>query len=205
MKKIFIFTLLNFLFVYGVTASTLHEEYFARKSECIIEINGEQQSFQNAVVTIEDNTYVPLRELCVKTGYAVDWSADEKKISLSNNKSYPFYENVDLSEDGNLSNGMKFQYIGDNDFSYQEQLEQWGVVPVSSAYGEIPTAKMAAEVGKDILGYSENTSATLKVNYDKNEDAWVVYALNQESSHAGLRTVIIKRSDGRIVGKYELR
>ena len=100
---------------------------------------------------------------------------------------------------------MKFQYIGDNDFSYQEQLEQWGVVPVSSAYGEIPTAKMAAEVGKDILGYSENTSATLKVNYDKNEDAWVVYALNQESSHAGLRMVIIKRSDGRIVGKYELR
>ena len=58
-------------------------ELEAKKVNYSIVLNGKQQAFQNDIVTINDSTYVPLRELSDKLGLTVDWIG-QKQLSFDN-------------------------------------------------------------------------------------------------------------------------
>ena len=211
MKK-FITTLfiVCILITTGVIASEILREYTAKEVDYIVEINGEVQSFELPVVSIEDRSYVALRQLCEKIGYQVDWIGEERKIKLSTKeKNLPYYEDITKSKEGELSNGRAYYFTNKEDFSYQEQIEQLGLSTAQSQYGEVPTAKMAAELGQIFLGYENSNidDITIQVYFDKEEDAWYVFALPTKTTatHSGLRAVVIQREDGKIVEKYELR
>lgn len=196
------------LFTTGVLAADIHKNFIAKETDYIIKIDGEEQSFSLPVVSIEENTYVAVRQLCEKIGYSVDWYGEERRIELSNNNGslLPFYEDIYKSQDGALSNGMRFNYIPEESFSCQEKVEQWGATSVKGNYGEVPTAKMAAEIGKNILGYNQNNlDITIQVYFDNEKDAWFVCGLNNRTAHSGVRIAIIRRSDGKIINKYEIR
>ena len=208
-KTILIIVISCILFSSGVVASNVYKEYTAKETEYIIELDGETVNLELPVVSIEDNTYVALRKLCEKLGYTVEWLGEEGKITLSKNKEkeLPYYEDLTISQNGSLSNGRKYNYISKADFSCQEQIAQWGLTAVNVNNGEVPTAKMAAEIGQVILGYNydDKSDISMEVYFDKAKDAWFVFGLNNSTVHSGLRVVVIQREDGRIIDKYELR
>lgn len=86
-KRILVAVGICLLFSSGVFASNIVREYYAKESNSIIEINGEMQDFELPVVSINDSTYVALRQLSEKFGYKVYWIEEESKIALSNVKS----------------------------------------------------------------------------------------------------------------------
>ena len=208
MKRI----LLVFVFIISVTtgvfASSLYKEYIAKENNYIIEIDSELQNFDLPVVTIEDSTYVSLRQLCEKIGYDVSWIEKEQKIEISSNKvpSLQMSDDIKNSKQGILYDGTKFSYIANNDFSYKDQIKKWGAMPIESSYGEIPTPEFAAEIGRMIMGYETDDNVTIHVNFDSDKDVWFVYGTTTSVSHSysAFRAVAIQRADGKIVGKYTM-
>ena len=60
-------------------------------------VNGEERSFENPIVTINDRTYVPLREVSEVLGMDVKWDGENQKIIINSqsvvreqNTLYPF-------------------------------------------------------------------------------------------------------------------
>ena len=208
-KKIIFLIILCLTFATGVFAAGLQREYIAKETAYNIEINGVQQSFTLPIVSIVESTYVALRQLCEKLGYRIEWNGEDGRINLfSENKTQlPYFEDMSKSQEGVLSNGKNYNYIASEAFSYQKQAKQWGLIEAKGNYGEVPTAKMAAEIGQTILGYNSDASSdiTIQVFFDKENDVWFVTGLNKGTSHAGLRVVVIGRTDGKIITKYELR
>lgn len=83
MKKILLILISCLLVSSSVIASNTIKEYSAKENNCIIEINGEIQDFELPVVLINGYTYIPVRQLCDKLGYKVDWIENGNKIKLS--------------------------------------------------------------------------------------------------------------------------
>lgn len=206
MKKIILFILYALVVsTVSVFASDIYRNYTAKEVQYVVDINGQRQNFELPIVSIEDSTYIAVRQLCEKMGYNVEWIEDEKKIKIfSVDESLSFDKDIYNSQEGTLSDGTKFNYIAQDDFSYHNQINQWGMISAKGDYGEVPTAKLAAEIGKDILGYN-NLETIIQVYYDSGEDVWFIYGLNNNTMHSGLRSVAIRRSDGKIIDKYELR
>ena len=55
----------------------------AKKVDFDISIHGRQEKFDLPITVINDNTYVPLRELCVKLKMDLDWDGYDKEIYIS--------------------------------------------------------------------------------------------------------------------------
>ncbi len=197
------------IFSTGAAADSLYREYIAKESDSVIELDGIEQEFDLPVVSIDDNTYVSLRQLYENLGYRVDWIEEENRIKVSSDAEsvLPFYQNMDESREGLLSGGAPYYYSNDADFSYAEFIEEYHLTPINNGYGEVSTAWLAAEIGKDILGYSDYPADELgiQVYFDREQDAWLVYAYTARVSHTGMKTAVIRRSDGKIIGKYEFR
>lgn len=208
MKKIFCVFLSFFIFSTGVLASTIVHKFTTTQEKYIIDIDGSLMSTKLPIMSFENNTYIPLREFGESLGYSVKWIPNEQKILLTgkDKKTLPFYQSMDQSSEGELSNGTKYYYNASEDsqlYSIESWCKQTGATEVISEYGEVPSAKMAAELGQVILGC--NTNNVIQVQYEKSIDAWVVIALTNTTSHAGARTAVIRRSNGGILKKYEVR
>ena len=67
--------------------------YEAYKSDAMISFNDMDVNFQLPVVTINGNTYIPLREAAEKAGIVVGWNGDEQRIRLTHN-----IQNIDAKE-----------------------------------------------------------------------------------------------------------
>lgn len=62
------------------------EEYNAESVQYQVKINDEEKQFSNSIVTINDITYVPLRELFEMLGYEVQWKGKEQVIDINSYK-----------------------------------------------------------------------------------------------------------------------
>jgi len=65
-----------------VLASNI-EQLTAYIAQLRIFVDGEERSFENPIVTINDRTYVPLREVSEVLGMSVDWDGDNQKIIIN--------------------------------------------------------------------------------------------------------------------------
>lgn len=60
-------------------------EYMAESFQARIYVDGEEMSFRQPVVSINDRTYVPLRELSENMDLDVEWNGEDSTISLTHN------------------------------------------------------------------------------------------------------------------------
>lgn len=63
--------------------SAKDDVFEAKKVDFDILIHGRQEKFDLPITVINDNTYVPLRELCVKLKMDLDWDGYDKVIYIS--------------------------------------------------------------------------------------------------------------------------
>ena len=206
MKKIVCMILVSgLLFVSGVLASTVYREVFGKEVDFSLRINGELQEMSVPLVSVDDYTYIKVREAGNLFGYDVYWNNKERTIEMTNmqKETLPYFGDINEPKSGELSNGVKFTYTGQNEkpFSVDEFLKP--MTSVNSPYGVIATAKTAAKIANELIGIADTNK--LIVNFDKEKDVWVVTVSSGASSHSGARTVVLQRSDGKIVGFYEIR
>lgn len=84
MKKIVSF-LISFTLMFMVGFAVSEIKYQAVNSNAVIAVNGKRLQFENPIVTIEGQTYVPLREVAEKANMQVDWYEEANVISVMDN------------------------------------------------------------------------------------------------------------------------
>lgn len=91
MKKIFCVTVIVLtLSIFSFASFSMNEGLNIEKVNFDIIINDNQETFDLPVVTINDVTYLPLRELCEKLNMKVEWYSEEKEINISKQQSQIF-------------------------------------------------------------------------------------------------------------------
>jgi hypothetical protein len=58
-----------------------------------IVVNGGEQTFENPIVTINDRTYIPLREIGEVLGMNVEWDGENQKIIINNSQTLVSHSN----------------------------------------------------------------------------------------------------------------
>lgn len=89
MKKRYIISIsiVNLLLFLGtIVFSSGAAEYIAERFFAKIYMNGEEISFHQPIVTIDDRTYVPLRELSEHMDLDVEWNGNDNTINLTQNE-----------------------------------------------------------------------------------------------------------------------
>ena len=207
MKKFICVGAIFLSFVIGVVASAPVLELIAVVENYNLTIEGLQEQFNAPLVSINDKAYASVRELGEKLGYQIEWLDKEKRIEMKKkmNETTPYYEEMNSMKEGVLSNGARYKYIARN----EEQLSDIEMNPlytkVSSNYGEVPTAQMAASIGQIILGYNFDPDISIHVEFDSNSDNWIISGIVNQPTHSGSRVALINRVTGKIEGKYEIR
>ena len=206
-KIIFCVIVVCLAFSSGAMANGLYREYLAHETNCAVVVNSEKQDYDCPIVTINDRTYVAARDVFEKLGYSVDWNENENMIVVTNSIELPYYENIEKHSEGTTRNNVKYKYTYAEDFSYKDYAKKLGLTQVNARYGEVPNVQMATEIAGVLFGNSANQGSgrIMSVYYDKTEDAWVVIEENDVVGHSGFKTVVIRRSDGTILNKYEFR
>ena len=84
-KKIVISSFLVFIniaTIITVSYALSKKQYIANEVNFRVIVNGEEKKFQLPVVTIDDSTYLPVREFCGTIGYSVDWHEESEVVSM---------------------------------------------------------------------------------------------------------------------------
>ena len=82
MKKITTFLIVMIISCSCLQVSANNDVLEAKKANFNIVLHGRQEKFNLPIATINDNTYVPLRELCEKLNMNLYWDAHDKEISI---------------------------------------------------------------------------------------------------------------------------
>lgn len=81
-KSIFVVFIFMFLTTCVSAQEQKNEQIFAEKVNYTIKVDGLVKSFLNPIVTIDDRTYIPLRELSELLGYDVEWNEETQTIEI---------------------------------------------------------------------------------------------------------------------------
>ena len=82
MKKITTFLIVMIISCSCLQVSANNDVLEAKKANFNIVLHGRQEKFNLPIATINDNTYVPLRELCEKLNMNLYWDAHDKENSI---------------------------------------------------------------------------------------------------------------------------
>ena len=147
-KKITIIICIYFL-VSGVVTFAM-QTLQAEEVNFKIFIEDSKQEFKNPIITVDNNTYVPLRELSELLGMQVKWDEKSSSIYLQNTDNY---HNLHPFEDENYMWGYK-----DNDGNIViEPIYYWaedfndGLALVSKSGGQNTMSGFIDETGKEII------------------------------------------------------
>ena len=204
MKKIIIALVICMSFAFGVVADDVYREFTAKEVDYTIQKDNVVQNYTLPIVSIDDRTYVPIRELCENMNYTVDWNEEQKLIALSEKiEDLPEIDNINSEKNGVLMGGTQYTYVPDEKFSYVEQSEFKSLYHLEK--GIISSPQIAAEYANLILKAGDDE--IVFVSYDREEDVWVVSARLKESKpfHSGRPEIIIRRSDGKVLGIFYSR
>lgn len=72
------------------------DELVATVVDFKVSVNDKEVTFENPVVTIDNRTYLPLREVAETLGVDIEWVEETREIKITNNSTgclYPFVEN----------------------------------------------------------------------------------------------------------------
>lgn len=109
-KKVIILGIVLFSVQIGVGAVEEITKYI--KAEVVpyqIKFGEEKQEFEMPIVTIEDRTYVPLREWCEKTETEIRWNEEKGEIRVMEGmlntgfqnsvEEYKYYDTIDITKE----------------------------------------------------------------------------------------------------------
>lgn len=77
-----------------------------------ISLNGKKVEFSMPVVTIDDRTYLPLREICNTLGVSINWVEEESKIEMFTNNNVQDDDGSEAVESGFNLKDFKFIKLG---------------------------------------------------------------------------------------------
>ncbi len=189
MKKNIIFAAVLVLSIIstGVIVNALSERQFiAKESDFTVNINGFNTKFELPIVTINDNTYVPVRELCNKTEHNVEWDAENKTIYILNNKYVKMEDDMENSKNGTLTNGRKYKFYGtkEKDFSIDDYIDNQNLrfnYTYSFTIKEKTIEKIAERVQELACGDRPELE-DLNIYYDKNKGSLLFESVSTEFS-----------------------
>lgn len=123
--------LISVILILAISTSVFANNFFVKqfiadKVDFKIFMDGEEIFFNNSVVTINDTTYLSLRDLCEYMGYNVDWDTENKSILLTNQNNINFEDDVFESREGILANNRKYTFHGQDqgDFSINDYISK---------------------------------------------------------------------------------
>lgn len=97
---------------FSTACFAVYEEYTAVKLEKDILFDNKIEKFDKPIVTINDVTYVPLREFCERLNWDVIWEDNYNWISVN---SQPIYKEFQTS------NELKYRYFDNVDYNFDEE------------------------------------------------------------------------------------
>jgi len=75
-------------------------QFVAQKVSFKVVVNGEEKTFNDPIVTIDNKTYVPLREVSNNLGLDVKWDANNQKIELNSKQTTSYDGLLPFAKDG---------------------------------------------------------------------------------------------------------
>jgi len=97
----------------GAMANGLYREYIAHETNCSVVVNNEEQNYDCPIVTINDRTYVAIRDVFENLGYSVDWNEKDRSINITGDFDTADIYNT-LSKD-EVNAVLKFKNISSGD------------------------------------------------------------------------------------------
>ena len=195
-------------------------ELIAHRVDYRIFVNGEEKQFDMPIVTIDDRTYIPLREAGEQFGWEVTWDESTKEIHMNANQtdcldSNEFIAAMEESKEGTLANGRKYKYLAQKDFAmpneefiYNEFIEMMDLSKFTyekfSDYAHILTIEQAAEAGEFYL--NDNIYPVDAINYiilyDFKNQVWIITedVVGKYVTYGG--DLIAIRKNGEVIGKF---
>lgn len=151
-------------------------------NENLILENGQQMEFNNPVYTIDNLTYVPLREFSEKLGILVDWIEDKSQVVLDTNHKKVLY-NDNIEANSCLENG---------------------VIPDEKAAKNVAKAILESCTGRPMEYKDGDYEYFLKASYFESINSWLVvqYATYKGESFGGGSIspyIWINKSTGEVV------
>lgn len=195
-------------------------EFVAYRVEYQIFVDGEKTQFTMPIVTIDDRTYIPLREAGEQLGWEVNWDESNKEIHMNSNQtnyldSKEFIEEMGESQEGILESGRKYKYLAQKDFAMPNEefiynkfittmkLFKYDVEDIPNT-DPILTIEQAAEVGEKYL--DDHIYPVDAINYiilyDFKNQVWVILedVVNKGVTYGG--DLLAIRKNGEVIGKY---
>lgn len=177
-------------------------QFTANEVDFKIIINGKECGFEQPIVTIEDRTYLPIREFCDAIGYDINWDSEKEEVLMSNKKNI-FSDSIKVSREGILENGRKYIFHGidEQNFNIKDYIEQMELF-TSMVYderiqdGEIETIIQKIQV---LFGLNNIPAEMAGINgyYDTESDAMLFmkdyYGVPQPG---GLNVIVVNCKDG---------
>ena len=203
-KKIVISLLLLFInkaTIITVSYALSKKQYIANEVNFRVIVNGEEKKFQLTVVTIDDSTYLPVREFCGTIGYSVDWHEESEVVSMYSKKNLIFTDNISEGHEGTLDNGRKYIFYGTDakDYSLNDYVENKHV-QYKYTYNKRITSTTIKEIAEEIqlfFQYESNyAEIPLIVSYDSESNSLIFYNDFTTSHLGGTSILVMNCSDG---------
>ena len=180
-------------------------QYTADVVDFKIVINSKEHKFTQPIVTIDNSTYLPVRELFEKLGYDVDWENTEKMVTISEKQQFIFNDDTFTSREETLENGLKYIFYGTdkNIFSVDEKfrvaLEQKYFLKERLYDIEFQSEETIETIAEKILGFlslEEDISekAVLEIYYDA-EIQTLIFSLRYYEPRPGVGHYILVNSE----------
>lgn len=162
MKKILIGTLIAIQVLIGaVGAHTIVEEFIARSNNYWISVDNTYIEYENPVVTINDVTYVPLRETFENIDCEVQWNNGIVKVYTKDK----YQENV-------TANGVRY-HLYNNPITFDEKwFDEIKIENMDNVVKKIAECKIIAQNADELIElFCENDFFGVK-NSQKRENYW---------------------------------
>lgn len=126
-----IITIVTAIVLIAVVSASSFESLTAHVAQFGVFVNGEERIFENPIVTINDRTYVPLREIGEVLGMDVEWDGENRKIII-NSLQMPTAQDEEIN--------TLYEFEQDNNIKKWDTLyvfEQDGLWGYKDAYGNV--------------------------------------------------------------------
>ena len=154
------------LFVATMVFAFSTKQYIANEVDYAIIIDEEDYNFTGPIVTINDKTYLPVREFANALGYRVDWNEERREVSIMDQRDC-FIDDVYTTREGVLKNGRKYKFYGTDKqkFNIQNYLNQESLIKFSSCDIKIQEESIEAIIEKVqvLLGIEKLSSKTVGI------------------------------------------
>jgi len=142
-KRIIIFGIvvtISFIALIATVLASNTASLIAQVVQFRVFVNGEERTFENPIVTINDRTYIPLREISEVLGMDVVWDGENQKIIINNSQPpLPNDSEINPNEKNLETNDSQIpeSYSNESEWDTLYAFEQDGLWGYKDAYSNV--------------------------------------------------------------------